>query len=161
MGTLPSWQHQRLLTTCQFIYQVISPWERGELRRKTRGKEIGLEPWEQVQGWSLRTEGSWEMNQTDEGPEVCCRHSSMQLTTTTTAFVQPAHFGVSWKRTVENCFLQWCQWCIQQHQEHSTVTLAVILPAKLTTSVKSYGTGIDLWNNDKTPWQVLRSDASS
>jgi len=31
--------------------------------------------WQQVQGWSLRTEGSWEMNQTDKGPagneEVC------------------------------------------------------------------------------------------
>jgi len=31
--------------------------------------------WQQVQGWSLRTERSWEMNQTDKGPkwneEVC------------------------------------------------------------------------------------------
>jgi len=26
------------------IYQVISPWERGKLRRKRLGKEIGLEP---------------------------------------------------------------------------------------------------------------------
>ena len=25
--------------------------------------------WQQVQGWSLRTEGSREMNQTDKGPE--------------------------------------------------------------------------------------------
>jgi len=30
--------------TCRFIYQVISPWERGELRRKRLGKETGLEP---------------------------------------------------------------------------------------------------------------------
>jgi len=32
----------------------------GELRRKRPGKEIGLEPRmeQQVQGWSLRTEGS-------------------------------------------------------------------------------------------------------
>jgi len=28
---------------CQFIYQVISPWERG-IRRKRFGKEIGFEP---------------------------------------------------------------------------------------------------------------------
>ena len=30
--------------TCQFIYQVISLWERGELRRKRLRKEVGLEP---------------------------------------------------------------------------------------------------------------------
>jgi len=33
-----------LRATCQFTYQVISPWESGELRRKRLGKEIGLEP---------------------------------------------------------------------------------------------------------------------
>ena len=31
--------HERLL-----VYQVISPWERGELSWKRLGKEIGLEP---------------------------------------------------------------------------------------------------------------------
>jgi len=31
--------------TYRFIYQVISPWEKGEeLRREGLGKEIGLEP---------------------------------------------------------------------------------------------------------------------
>jgi len=28
----------------RFVFQVISPWERGELGRKRFGKEIGLEP---------------------------------------------------------------------------------------------------------------------
>jgi len=70
-------KRQRLLKTCRFIYQVISPWERGDLRRKRLGKEIGLElrmdniPRDRLTaGSALEPEDRGQLrDETDKGPE--------------------------------------------------------------------------------------------